>query len=70
MNLRENRALVDISTVSVNIEFPQNERIAEYNRQIRDPHHFISGELEMRAFYPKNAPKLESLLSQITVLQD
>jgi hypothetical protein len=54
--------LVDISTVEVDKSLPQPQRIVEYVRQIKDPYHFKSGEMNVKAIYPNNGKSMEDCL--------
>jgi len=59
---KNTNGLVDISTVSVDKNLPQKERYAEYNRQIKNSEHYISGIFAITAVHPKNGVKVEDCL--------
>ena len=63
--MRENIDLVEIKTVSVDINLPKIERIADYIRQIKDPYHFRCGKYAITAIYSENGPTLEDCLQRI-----
>jgi len=54
--------LVDIRTVSVDKDLPQDERIAEYIRQIGNPRRFMCGDFIINAIYPKTAQPMNDCL--------
>jgi hypothetical protein len=58
--------LVDISTVAVDRNLPQKERIAEYKRQIKDPCRYKSGVFSITCVYPDNGICLEDCLREMT----
>ena len=63
--MRENikpAGLVEISTVSVDKNLPQNQRCAEFKRQIKDMHNYQSGTLTVKAVYSNNGATLEDCL--------
>lgn len=59
MNLNE---LVDIRTVTVDRDLPEQERIAEYVRQIRNPLCFKCGGFTITAIYPADAQAMNDCL--------
>jgi len=54
--------LVEISTVSVDKNLPQNERCAEFKQQIKDMHNYKSGALTIKAVYSNSGATLEDCL--------
>ena len=58
-------ALVEIATVSVDKNLPQNERCAEFKRQIKDMHNYKSGTLTIKAVYSNSGATLEDCLRGI-----
>jgi len=54
--------LVEITTININKDLPQQERYAEFKRQIKDLHNYKSGELTVRAVYSKNRVSIEDCL--------
>jgi hypothetical protein len=54
--------LVNLSDVSTNKEFPRSSRVAEYNRQIKDPGHYWCQGFKITAIHPSTAPLLEECL--------
>ena len=65
-NKTNTAALVDITTVSVDKNLPQNERRAEFKRQIGDTRNYkCKGQNEtftIKAFYAGDGTKLEDCL--------
>lgn len=57
--------LVDIRDVHVDKDLPKQERIAEFVRQIKDPHHFRCGKFEVTARFAADGPTLEECLQRI-----
>jgi len=57
-----NAGLVDIAAVSVDKDLPQNERCAEFKRQIKDMHNYKSGALIIKAVYSSTGATLEDCL--------
>ena len=57
--------LVDINDVSVDKNLPKRERIAEFVRQIKDPHHFKCGKFTIITKYADNGVSLEERLKSI-----
>jgi hypothetical protein len=55
-------ALVDISSVAVDKDLPQDERYAEYRRQVKDTEHYKSKQFSITAVHPKNGVRLEDCL--------
>ena len=54
--------LVEITTINVEKDLPQNERYSEFNRQIKDIHNYRSGLFSVRAVYPNNGKTMEDCL--------
>ena len=54
--------LVEISTVKVDKTLPQNQRYAEFKRQIKDINNYKSGALTVKAVYSSNGESLEDCL--------
>ncbi len=59
--------LVDIRYVSVDQSLPKEERIAEFIRQIKNPHCFRCGKFTVRAQFANNGVSLEDCLKQILI---
>lgn len=57
--------LADIREVSVDPNLGREERIAEFCRQIGDPHHFRCGDIVVHAHYAPNGPSLTDRLKQL-----
>jgi hypothetical protein len=63
--MRENinsAALVEITSISVDKSLPQNERQAEFRRQIKDPLHYKCGGFTIKAVHPNNGMTIEDCL--------
>lgn len=59
--------LADIKDVSVDKSLTKNERIAEYIRQIKNPHCFKCGKFIVKAKYADNGISLEDCLRGILI---
>ncbi len=57
-----NDELVDIRDVQVDKNLPQAERIKEYCRQIKDPHHYKCSKLTVTARFADNGVSFEDCL--------
>ena len=57
--------LVDIRTVSVDMELPKEERISEFVRQIKNPYLFKCGEFVVKASFSENGLSLEDCIKGI-----
>lgn len=57
--------LVDIQNVSVDKSLSKKERIAEYIKQIKDPHCFKCGKFIVKARFAENGVTLEDCLRGI-----
>lgn len=57
--------LVNILTVSTEKSLPQERRIAEYVRQIKDPYHYMCGEFTISAKFTEGGPSLEDCLRRV-----
>lgn len=57
--------LVDIRTVSVDMDLPKEERISEFVRQIRNPYLFKCGEFVVKASLSENGQSLEDCIKGI-----
>ena len=57
--------LVDIRTVSVDMEKPKEERISEFVQQIRNPYLFKCGEFVVKASFSENGQSLEDCIKGI-----
>ena len=68
MKYAENEALVDIRDVTVDKNLPDEERLIEYVRQIRNPHHFKCGKYTIRARFDENGPPLADCLQRLAAL--
>lgn len=65
---RVNRSdLIDIETVSVGKHIKDEDRIAEFIRQLRNPYCFISGKYVIKARYTDNGPTIEECVRGIIV---
>jgi hypothetical protein len=54
--------LVDIGDVRVDSSLSRNERVSEYNRQIKDPNHYKCRGLTVTAKFPENGASFEECL--------
>jgi len=63
--MQETKDFVDIRDVSVDPKLPKPEKIAEYNRQIKDPEHYRCNNFMVTAIYPKSAPTIEERLKEL-----
>ena len=61
-NIVNMNELVDISEVRVDSSLSRIERVAEYNRQIKDPDHYICCGILVTAKHPKNGAPFEECL--------
>ena len=59
--------LVDIRDVQVDRNMSRNERISEFNRQIKDPEHYKCNKIKITAKFPKNGVPFEKCLQSIVV---
>jgi len=57
--------LVDIRDIQVDSNLPQSERIHEYYRQIRNPHHFKCGKFVVTAKFAENDTTIEDCLQSL-----
>ena len=57
--------LVDIRDVYVDKALPKTERVTEFVRQIKDPHHFRCGKFTVTARFAEDGPTLEECLQRI-----
>ena len=57
--------LADIRDVTVDPNLPNEERIAEFLRQIKNPYCFRCGKFTVRAQFAQNGLTLEDCLKQI-----
>jgi hypothetical protein len=57
--------LVDIRDVQVDSSLSRNERIKEYNKQIKDPCHYKCGKLTVTARFPNNGVSIEDCLKSM-----
>ena len=60
--------LVDINDVSVDKALPDNERVVEYVRQIKNPRHFKCGKFTIHARFDENSPSLADRLQSMASL--
>jgi len=65
MNTSEHRKLVDICTVSVDMDLPDTERIMDYLRQVKNPYHFICDGITITARFPKDGPTIVERLQPL-----
>ena len=56
--------LADIREVSVDPKLPEEERIAEFLHQIKNPYCFQCGKFTVRARFAASGPSLEDCLKQ------
>ena len=66
--MKENNNLVDIKTISVDSSLSKSERITEFVRQIKDPHHFKCGDFTVTVKFPEDGPSLENCLQRIIAI--
>jgi hypothetical protein len=57
--------LVDIRDVRVDKNMSRNERVSEYNRQIKDSNRYKCGAIKINAFFNKNGEPIEKCLTSI-----
>ena len=57
--------LADIREVSIDPNLSQEERIAEFLRQIKNPYHFRCGDITVHACYKQDGPSLTECLTQL-----
>ena len=62
LNINE---LVDINDIKIDNTLPKPERINEYRRQIKDPHHYKCGGLTVKAKFSDNGVTLEDCLQSL-----
>lgn len=66
-NVQHDTTLVDIRNISVDQALPREERIAEFLRQIKDPHCFKCGKFTVYAQFAENGVSLEDCLKQVLI---
>ena len=54
--------LVDIRDIQVDSDMPQNERINEFNKQIKDPLNYKCGHITIKANFANNGASIEDCL--------
>ena len=54
--------LVDIRDVQVDKDLPKQARIAEYLRQIKNPHKYKCGDFIVTSCFPESGPTIEECL--------
>ncbi len=57
--------LTDIRDVAVDPNLGREDRVAEFRRQIGDPHHFRCGDIVVHAHYAQDGPSLTDRLKQL-----
>lgn len=57
--------LVDINSVTIDPSQFKEERIAVYLSQIKNPYHFLCGDIEVHVCYSSNGPTLAECLKQL-----
>lgn len=57
--------LVDIRTIKIDRDLPQQNRIIEYIRQIKDPYHFKYKKFKITACFAERGPSLEDCLQRM-----
>jgi hypothetical protein len=57
--------LIDIRDVIINKKIPKQERIVEFIKQIKDPHHFRCGQFVVTVKYSNNKTTIEDCLRGI-----
>ncbi len=65
MDERKNIPMADIREITVYPNLPNEERIADFLRQIKNPYCFKCGKFTVHAQYAKNGPSLEECLKQV-----
>ena len=63
--MQDAQELADIREVKVDANMPKPEKIAEYNRQIKDPEHYRCNIFKVTAIHPKSAPPIEERLKAL-----
>ena len=66
-NVQHDTALVDIRDISVDQALSREERIAEFLRQIKNPHCFKCGKFTVHAQFAENGVSLEDCLKQVLI---
>jgi hypothetical protein len=54
--------LIEITSVSIDRSLPQEERCAEFKRQIKDMHNYTSTGIKINAVYANNGKSIEDCL--------
>ena len=57
--------LVDLRTIRIRTELPKKERMADYLRQIQNPHHFKIGKYEVHLRFSESAPSAQEVFSEL-----
>ena len=57
--------LVDINSVTIDPSQSKEERIAAYLSQIKNPYHFLCGDIEVHVCYMLDGPPLTECLKQL-----
>ncbi|MCL2853594.1 MAG: hypothetical protein FWE20_11310 [Defluviitaleaceae bacterium] len=57
--------LVEITTICIDKELPQDERRSEFMRQVKDMHNYKSETMTVRAVYAKDGTTIEDCLRGI-----
>jgi len=59
--------LIDIRDITVNKNMSKKERIADFIKQIKDPHHFRCGQFTVTVKYSESNTTIEDCLRRIMV---
>lgn len=60
--IKNTNELVDIRNIKVDKTLGKEQRIAEYVRQIKDPHHFQCGKFTVSVKFSSAGPTMEDCL--------
>ncbi len=63
--IQDSDMLVDIRTISVDKDLPEEDRIAAFVRQIKNPYRFRCGDFIVNAAFASGGPTLEECLQGI-----
>lgn len=67
MEVIKNSELVDVRSVKVDKQLCKDDRIAEYARQIKDPHHYRCGKFTVSVRFTDTGPTMEECLLGIVI---
>jgi len=67
IKINDRSSLVDICDISIDKSLTKTERITEYVRQIKNPHHFRCGQFTVTVKYSDNNTTIEDCLRGILI---